>query len=183
MRLISVRHTKPLVEPGVCYGQLDLRLVDDPTAEIDTACDSVSSMIAGAPVRVVSSPLSRCTVLAGAVARACGVSEPVIDPDAIELSFGDWEGKRWSEIPSNLLQPWMDDWTRATAGSPGSGGESLPNLLVRVSRLIERWRYEPIVVLVTHAGVIRCLMHLLMQLSLEEAWGTHIEYGAVTEFL
>ncbi|MFN4100140.1 MAG: histidine phosphatase family protein, partial [Pararhodobacter sp.] len=63
MSLILLRHTRPMVTEGTCYGRTDLSLADDFSG-------SAAKIAAQLPefTRILSSPLSRCRLLAEAVA-------------------------------------------------------------------------------------------------------------------
>ena len=182
MRWIVVRHTRPHVEAGVCYGQTDVDLGAGHREQILSITESLAPRLGDLHPTVVTSPLRRCALLADELACRIGLPGALRDRDAMELSFGDWEGRRWDEIDAAELDPWMEDWKRLPAGGPGSGGEALTDLLRRVSTLIDRYRSCRAVVLVGHAGVIRSMMHLVNGVTLDDAWSTPAGYGEVLEF-
>ena len=63
MKLWLVRHARPLIEPGVCYGATDLAA--DPQATLKAATGLAGWLPAALPVRC--SPLLRCVQLARAL--------------------------------------------------------------------------------------------------------------------
>jgi len=88
------------------------------------------------------------------------------------LNFGDWEGRTWVELDSPAARHWGDNWQ--TAAPPG--GESLPELLARLREFlagIERGD----ALLITHAGPIRALHHLLLGEPLEAAFRRPVGHG------
>ena len=98
-----MRHTRPAVPKGVCYGITDLDLA--PTFD-----DEAAAIVAALPPadRLVSSPLRRCRRLAERIGVARGLA-PAFDDRLRELDFGAWEGVPWNAIP------------RAEAGRMGGG--------------------------------------------------------------
>ena len=86
--LYLIRHPRPLIAPGVCYGRLDVA-AEDP---LPIAAALRALLPAGAPVW--SSPLQRCRLLAGHLRP-----QPRLDERLQEIDFGDWEGQAWDDIP------------------------------------------------------------------------------------
>lgn len=146
MGLILVRHTRPDVVPGLCYGQTDLDVAD-------TFAEEAAAILASLPEarRVVSSPLRRCRVLAQRIADVADLPLD-IDERLREIDFGAWEGRPWAEVPKQEIDAWAQDFLDARP----HGGESVAMLRNRVGAALAEWaaRNEPIVI-VTHAGVIR----------------------------
>ena len=146
MGLILVRHTRPDVPKGLCYGRLDLEL-------LDTFADEAAAVLRILPEvrRVVSSPLNRCRELARYIAAAEDLPLDV-DERLTEMDFGTWEGRPWSALPESELDTWASDFMHARP----HGGESVAMLRRRVHEALAHWsaRCEPIAI-VTHSGVIR----------------------------
>ena len=74
MHLTLVRHTRPAVSEGVCYGMTDLKLA--PT--FDDAGHAGSRLALPCAARLVTSPLRRCRRLAERIGTARGLT-PFID--------------------------------------------------------------------------------------------------------
>ena len=142
MILHLIRHPAPLVEPGICYGRLDLAAEDAPAV----AAGLRVALPPGLPVW--SSPLRRCRELADLLHPA-----PVLDARLVEMDFGDWEGCAWDSIPRAELDAWAAD----VAGYAPPGGES-PLALQRRALDFVAGLTVPEAVIVTHAGVIRTLL-------------------------
>ena len=146
MALILVRHTRPDVARGLCYGRLDVGLAD-------TFVDEAAAVLSGLPAvqRVVSSPLSRCRKLANYIAEAIGL--PVaIDERLVEMDFGSWEGRPWSTLPASEMDAWATDFMHARP----HGGESVAMLQRRVAEALAAWSARPgPIAIVTHSGVIK----------------------------
>lgn len=149
MALILLRHTTPDVAPGTCYGQTDL----DVAASFET--EAVSAMAAlPAFNQIVSSPLKRCRKLAEYLSEKTGV--PVTsDPRLMEMNFGSWEGRLWSEIERSEIEAWASDFYHAQP----HGGESVAILHARISAALEDLKdQETSTLIVSHAGVIRAAL-------------------------
>ncbi len=149
LTLNMVRHAPMRGTAGLCIGQHSLpvelaaalaaRQVLDRTGDADG---------------VWTSDLPRCHDLARELAQRIGVPLHV-DPRLREISFGEWEGRAWSDIErddAQRMQVWMADWTRAAP----PGGESVPELERRVRAALADVSGEA-PLLVGHAGVIRAV--------------------------
>jgi len=142
MILHLIRHTQPMIEPGICYGQLDI------LAKIEMS--EVARLRAELPpgLPVWSSPLQRCRQLA-----ECLHAQPLIDERLAEMNFGAWEGQAWEAISRAELDAWAAD----VAGYAPPGGESPAAVQQRALAFVAEL-VVPEAVIVTHAGVIRVLM-------------------------
>jgi len=158
-RLWLVRHARPMVAPGTCYGALDV--LADPAAT-RTAAERLAAAL---PRRVLvcHSTLQRCELLA--LDLQALRPDLALKPDARlrEMDFGTWEGRTWADIG----KPAIDAWTAAFASHAPGGGESLSAMLARISRALHDARRQCAaqdtqdVVWITHAGVARCVDWLL----------------------
>jgi len=146
--LLLVRHARPLVEPGVCYGATD---VEADAAATEAAAQRLAPLLAP-NAQLWSSPLRRCTQLADAL---CALRPDVVlqsDARLVEMDFGDWEGWRWSDIPRSAIDSWTAQFWHQRFG----GRESVSDLMARVGAAWQDARGQPRpVVWVTHAGVMR----------------------------
>ncbi len=146
-----VRHARPLVDAGTCYGLTDVAV--DP-AENRAAARRLARIIApNAMIR--SSPLRRCTALAHALRSVRPDLQWQTDARIAEMDFGRWEGRPWRDIPRAEL----DLWTAQFASWRFGGAESVQHMLDRVNAAWRDCRAIPAShVWLTHAGVIRCAM-------------------------
>lgn len=145
-----LRHPRPLVEPGICYGQTDLPLKDPLERVAPRVEESIPAVDA-----IISSPLARCAQLAAALCEQRNL-ELTIDTDLTEIDFGAWEMKAWSDIPRYQIDEWADD----VEGACPHGGESVASLKIRVNRALNRSR-APSTLWVSHSGVYRAALSLL----------------------
>jgi alpha-ribazole phosphatase len=147
MALWIVRHARPLIASGICYGVLDVQA--DTAATDQAARELASALPMGAVLRV--SPLTRCQQLARAL---CALRADLLartDPRLREMDFGSWEGVAWDAIPQAALQAWTDDFGQHRFG----GAESSNEVLARVVRVWDEDQVEHDTVWITHAGVAR----------------------------
>src|SRR5204863_926806 len=137
-------------DPRVIAGQSDVALATHALGAIDAIVRSLP------PAReIVSSDLSRCRILADAIAAKRGVPYS-LDARWREQSFGAWEGKRWDDVDG---RDYLEHWT--TAAPPG--GESIADVRARVASALDVARQECLahtgdVLVITHAGPIRCAL-------------------------
>lgn len=155
-RLWLVRHARPLVESGVCYGASDLDA--DPQDTHRAALELAAVLPAGA--RLFMSGLKRAQQLAHAVhALRPDLAAPVCDVRLNEMDFGRFELARWDEIDKAEFDAWTADFHSYRFG----GRESVAEMLARVSSALGATlqAVDADHVWVTHAGVIRaaCLLH------------------------
>lgn len=162
MAVIVVRHPET-VDPRVISGQSDVALAPHALAAME-------GIVASLPRarRLVSSDLSRCRILAEAVAAKMGLACKC-DPRWREQSFGIWEGKRWDEVDG---REFLDHWMTATP----PGGESIGDVRRRVAAALEDVDDETLVV--THAGPIRCALAIRRAIGIDEAFSIDVAFGS-----
>ncbi|MCC5845401.1 MAG: histidine phosphatase family protein [Verrucomicrobia bacterium] len=151
MELVLIRHPPVDLPPGTCYGQLDV----PPAPGWEPQLDTLKADLFRASDTVFSSPSRRCALPAEHWSQL-----PVhYAPELMELSFGEWEGKRWDDIPQHQLTPWMEAyWEKSPPG-----GESMADLNRRVSNWLDEVPHHSHcrLIVFTHAGVIRTLIGIL----------------------
>ena len=157
MKLWLIRHAPVDAPAGLCYGRTDL------SAQVEPMRVAVRAIAAQLPagIAVRSSPRQRCSAMAQAVvARRADLATPVIDERLAEMDFGDWEGRRWTDIPRSAFDAWTSDFVEARAGRCG---ESTRLFMARVGAAWDDWRASrQEQAWFTHAGVIRAV-HLLQR--------------------
>lgn len=165
--LILVRHTS-VSAAGLCYGRHEVALAASFAGEAAV----VRAALPAGCAAVYSSPAGRCVALARRLAPA-----PVLDERLAELDFGDWEGRRWADIPRADLDAWGADFV---AIAP-PGGESFAQLAARAYGFADEVaaRHAGPVLAVTHAGVIRALLARARGIPLAEAFAIDAPPGSV----
>lgn len=165
MPVILLRHTRPAIDTGICYGRSDL----DPGPDFEAAAAAVVDSLP-AVARVVTSPLRRCRLLAERIvaARNLALAE---DARIIEIDFGSWERVPWAAIPRLELAAWAADFH----GARPHGGENLTMLAERVSAaLADTPASDPPTLWVCHSGVARAACAVLGR---AEGWRTELDFG------
>ena len=148
MRLILVRHPKPVCEKGICYGRLDLEC--EPQA-LSEAVLRLAELAASS--RIFTSPAKRARNLAGRLSR-----EAIVDDRLQELNFGDWEGRRWQDLGREAI----DLWSQGLPDSAPPNGETLTAMAARCASWLKSLQAsEGPVLAVTHAGPIRVIRAML----------------------
>lgn len=151
MQLYLIRHPKPEIASGICYGQSDI-------AANETHCLSVlhrlqSELPAGIPV--FSSPLQRCAMLARQLHAA-----PKFDARLMEMHFGQWEMQTWDAIQRTEIDAWAAD---VAAYAPG-GGETVIVMATRVIHFLDDFLDDFLggrqkdAAIVAHAGSMRLIL-------------------------
>ena len=163
MILHLVRHPRPLVAPGVCYGRLDV--------EAENAAPLAAMLKPALPpgLPVWTSPARRCRALA-----ECLHPAPEVDARLAEMDFGTWEGRPWDAIPRAELDAWAAD----VDGFAPPGGESPRAVRARVRAFLAEIAVAEAVV-VTHAGVMRMIHAEATGCSIVEALNFRPGFGGV----
>ncbi|MGV8803778.1 MAG: histidine phosphatase family protein [Polaromonas sp.] len=146
-QLWLARHAQPLIAPGVCYGQLDVKADAGATAECALA---LAAQLPG-KLRVVASPLQRCEQLAQALQALRPNLAYKTDARLQEMAFGQWEGRAWQSIAQSELAAWTGDFAGYAAGQTG---ERVAGFMARVGAAFDEARGTN-TLWITHAGVIR----------------------------
>ena len=148
MTLWLVRHALPLIDKGICYGQLDV------PADLQATKTCARELFKVLPkgITVITSPLQRCELLAHVF---IGLQPDLMAKNDLklqEMSFGQWEGRPWADIDKAELKAWTDDFANYRAGGTG---ESVTQLMARVCSAFDEIDLTKDTLWVTHAGVIR----------------------------
>lgn len=147
-QLFLLRHLPVMLAPGICYGASDV-----------PAQAATPGMLAGlrarVPVnaRILSSPLSRCRVLAEGLASPG--TRIHLDARLQEIDFGAWEMQPFDAIDRRVIDAWATDpWHFAPPG-----GESAQHMSQRVlEALHEALADAPeFLLLVSHGGPLRVI--------------------------
>lgn len=165
MEIHLIRHTAVDNPENLCYGFAEMLLrkeykEDFKALNLDPDFDYI-----------VSSPAQRCCLLADFFKFKYSTDERLR-----EMNFGNWELKKWTDIPEEEITPWYEDFIHVKA----SGGE---NLVEMQSRVLSFWN-ELIVkkdirktLIIAHAGVIRLILQHVLQFPLENMFTIQIDYG------
>lgn len=171
MDLYLIRHTRPQIEAGLCYGQLEVPLA--PTCVSD--CAAVAARLPSVEA-VWTSTTARCRTLAEAIGKRVGVAL-VADERLRELGFGEWEGRRWETIVGDESERWAADYWNV----PPPGGETYRELYERVGLVLAEIVacHAQRVAVVTHAGPIRATLARYLQLEPRRYPEVELDYGGI----
>ena len=155
-----IRHAPCTGDQGIIHGQ------DNVEADLSDT-DAIERLGKILPNKGLwfSSNLRRTIETAKAVS---GGIEPIEIPEFAEQSFGQWNGKKWKELPKNV----MDGFWTNYADQQAPNGESFRDLLERVSSKIRNMSVENEgrdLIVVAHAGTIRAALALALDLPLNSA--------------
>jgi alpha-ribazole phosphatase len=166
-----VRHTRPAVDAGLCYGQTDLALASN----FEQEAEALRRKLLPHYDAVYSSPLQRCSRLAHTLQS----DHHKTDARLMEYNFGDWELKPWSEFTDTETKAWMDDFVNQKAPH----GENLVEMKARVDEFYENLLSCPYdtVAVVTHSGVQRILHAHILATPLSHIFKLQLDFGAVLE--
>lgn len=169
MEIYLIRHTKPDIEKGICYGQSDIGLADSFKGEVD----SLKAKADESFEKIYSSPLKRCMLLS----KELGSS---IDSDTrlMEMNFGEWEMKPWNQLPEDQLSGWMNDFVNVQVPNGESFFQLINRVEIFVKSLLEK--EDEKVCVVTHAGVIRTILGYFLKMNPKDYFKLQIDYGGVS---
>ena len=176
---------------GRLYGRLDVPLSETGREQVRRAAQALRQDLLAAdgglpPLRLISSPLSRCRESAALVRAALrgrdGSLPPLlVDDDLAEIALGQWEGLPKEEIRRRFPAQWAARGADMAHAAP-PGGESFhmagQRMLAAVRRLGADHPGETLVCL-SHAGVIRCLMAQALALPSADVLRLPLPFAAV----
>lgn len=170
MEIYLIRHTTPKIATGICYGQSNVGLEHN----FESEAQEVHHVLDKSLDYIFSSPLKRCTSLANTFDTT--MQE---EPRLMELNFGDWEMKKWKDIPQTTLNEWMENYV--TQAPPK--GESYKQLKSRVVEIFKGIisQNRQVTGIITHAGPIRAILSHVLNLSLKDTFTLKIDYGSITK--
>ncbi|ANB71586.1 alpha-ribazole phosphatase [Paraburkholderia phytofirmans] len=177
MDIVLIRHPAVALDAGVCYGQSNVALVADAEVSSTALALKLATLLVPAPRVFISSPLMRCSALAAAMANdfGCALS---YDDRLQEMNFGAWEQQRWDAIDRELLDDWAANFEHARA----HGGESVAQFVARVRAWFDAFaqtrELSPAYV-VTHAGVMRVIASLVLDVPLEHCLRWSLEMTGI----
>jgi alpha-ribazole phosphatase len=151
MKIVLIRHPEPLVEPGICYGRrLDLALTEH---GLRTAAALPADPALNGTTRIWSSPARRCHLAAEMAAERLRLPLS-IDPRLHEFDFGEWEGRKWDDIPRSEF----DRWAAEPLTFRPPGGETAQDLVNRITEFVgERVQAGEDCTIFSHGGPLKIL--------------------------
>lgn len=151
-----------LVSHGMTDAMADKRFpADEPLNAIGRREVQALGGLAGAAPRQLAGPERRT----GQTAKLLGLqAEP--EPRLADLDCGRWRGEALAALPPAELEVWLS----RPAAAP-HGGESITDLISRVSRWLESLTTNPLrTVAVTHPAVIRAAIAAALDVAPASFW-------------
>ena len=170
-----VRHGRTAFNAsGRIQGRIDNPLDDLGRRQAAAVAEALSSEVRGGAL-VIHSPLVRAAETARAIAERGGVAT-MVDPEWIELDYGDFDGLHQSQVDARTWAAW-----RADTGFRPPNGESLLDVEHRVRSAIERIRGLGVrsVIVVSHVSPIKAAVTLALGVEAGIAWRTRLDPASV----
>lgn len=180
MRLILVRHGETAWNAQRCYqGRTDVPLNEAGRRQ----AAALAQRLVREEIHVVcASDLQRAWETARAIAASHGL--PLCsEPRLREMSFGDWEGLTYQDIQRRYPQA-LIDWEADPLNSAPPGGETLAQVAARAESVLDDLfgrHQDRTVLLVTHSGLLRVLLCLVLGLAPEAHWRFRLDIASLSE--
>lgn len=129
---------------------------------------------------IISSPLLRCNDFAKQLHKKTKI--PITtDSDWREIHFGDWEGKMAEQINTEELMHFYQNPLQHSPNNAENFSDFISRTHLAWNNILQTHQGKHILV-VTHAGVIRCLFSILLNLPLEKIFNLQIDHASITRF-
>lgn len=173
MEVFVIRHTPVSIASGICYGQTDVGLDTD---KFPSYLQAYQDLLPATITQTISSPLQRCQALASSLNRGLINTDERLK----EIHFGQWENIAWNDIPPAELLAWTNNFVEICPPD----GENLAIVFQRLKQFLDELRLSeaPQVLLVTHGGVIRCILSYLLDIPLANVFKVPVGYGELLTF-
>lgn len=155
--------------------------VDDPLSE--KGWQQMEAAVREAPdwQHIITSPLSRCSVFAGSLGERLGV--PVTEePRFKEIGFGEWEGCTPDDLgldDPGAIERFMND----PVNNRPKGAEALTDFVKRIEAAwhdLLTLHKDKYALVVAHAGVIRAIMALILEMPYASMYRLQVDNAAVS---
>ena len=171
--IVLLRHGKPEIPQKTCLGITDVPLSEDGRTEVYRFREE--GLLTGIS-RIITSPLSRCRETAEILSG--GIIPVTVEEDLREISMGAWDGLTFSEIKERFPEEYAARG-EDIADYEVPGGESFRACQKRVNQAWQRIRtaFDGNLLVVCHAGVIRCLISSIEHRDLARLREISVSYG------
>lgn len=176
--IILIRHGEIVDAKGRAVGQIDLPLSEKGLSQATQIAESLGSF---RPRRIYCSPLARTVQTASFIEKKYDL-ELIQVPEIKEISLGSWEGLEFRTIKSRYPDE-FENRGQDMAGFRPPEGENFNDLQIRVRSFIDQLEAEnePSII-VTHAGVIRSVLHIVLGFPLGNIFRLKPDYCHATVF-
>lgn len=125
--------------------------------------------------RVYSSPLSRASFMTKLICE-----QALYTPQLCERNFGAWEGLTYEDICRDYpkeAEKWNADWINYRI----PGGESARDVENRCAEFLSRIKTDDSdCIVITHSGIIRNIITLLLEMEAGQVWRFCADNGSVS---
>jgi broad specificity phosphatase PhoE len=170
IKMLLVRHGHVEgIRPERFRGRAELALTQQGMAEAQALAQRIARD--WKPVAVYTSPLQRCVMTGGLIAKACGIGAEPID-GLMDIDYGGWQMRSHADVEASAPQVYRR-WKTAPHWVRFPDGESLQDLVARtgdVLRLVLERHAADTVVLVGHDSVNRAILMQLLDQPLSAYW-------------
>ncbi len=129
---------------------------------------------------IISSPLQRCQAFAQYLHQQTNIPLST-DSNWQEIDFGDWEGKIAEQINPAELMLFYQDPINNTPTNAESFNIFLSRIQLAWENLLHQYAGKHILV-ISHAGVIRCLFSLFLDLPSNKIFNLQVDHASLTRF-
>ena len=182
LRILLIRHGETDLTGRVLYGRM-------PGVHLSVeGCRQARALSTALQERytvsaIISSPLERAMETARYLAEDLAL--PIsTDDDLLELDYGDWMGKSFTEIREQ--EEWHH-YNRLRSVSSPPGGELLMQVQARawtaLLRILGKYQAETTVAVVSHGDVIRALLVLLLGMPLDNIHRFDVSLAGLSELV
>ncbi|HUT81363.1 MAG TPA: histidine phosphatase family protein [Candidatus Bathyarchaeia archaeon] len=181
MRILIVRHGETAwnLTDKRFRGQMDIELSQEGLEQ----ADKTGVVLKDENIdKILFSPMSRCRQTAEGIKKFHPKSQLIEEPLLIDISFGDWEGKRHSEIFAENPQA-EHFWNNQPEELVFPNGESWYRVYERVDKFFKKIREqkEELLVIVSHRVVLNIIMLYLLGLDTKHFWDFHFDNSSISE--
>jgi probable phosphoglycerate mutase len=184
IRILLIRHGSTDFLGKMLYGRMPgILLNSEGLRQAERLAEVLNSRYKIA--EVLSSPLDRARQTAQPIATSCGLAVD-IDEEITEIDIGQWMGKSFEEL--NQLADWKA-YNRHRSIMQAPGGESMMHVQARAWRALDRLaqRHSALqgstAAVITHGDVIRCILLLLLGMSIDHIGRIEIAPASVSEIV
>ncbi len=168
-----IRHTTPDIDQGICYGISNLDVNKDFEIEASVICETLLNIKTDF---VFSSPLQRCNKLAHFLFPEMNIK---YSNQLKELDFGNWEMTKWADIDPQEMHVWSEDILNQAPHQGESFGQFYNRIIEYFTQLENNTPDETVTAIVSHSGVIRCLLMKFLEIPYHKIFSWQLDYGAV----
>ncbi len=184
IRILLIRHGTTDLLGKMLYGRMPgIALNSDGLRQAERLAEVLNARYGIA--EVLSSPLDRARQTAQPIASRCGLAVD-IEEGITEIDFGLWTGKTFEEL--SRLPDWKAyNHNRSICQTPG--GESMMHVQARAWRALNSLARrhstleESTAAVISHGDVIRCILLLLLGMSIDHIARIEIAPGSVSEIV